>query len=251
VDSLRRCDPEAHVTLVTDPGSLESWPDVRGTFDRVEVPGEVPSEADWKRKIAFRTRHVIRSSPYQRSFLVDTDTYFVADCRGLFELLDYYDLCLAHGTNDRSKVFVAGRELPGYTPYNAGVMILRANERTRTLADAWPRMYEARIDEVPHDQPALMEAIVAAQCRVYVLPNNYNARTIYIDKYYGSVKLLHGRHRDLALVARRINRTSEPRVWLPGVERCVYSGMPSGEAVGTFMAMAGRAARRLMGRPPG
>ena len=250
-DSVRRCDPEAHITLIADRQSLESWPDARGTFDRVEAPGEAPPEADWKHRLAFKTRHLIRSSPYKRSFLIDTDTYFVADCRGLFQLLDHYDLCLAHGTNDRTEVFFAGREVPGYTPYNTGVMVLKANDRTRALADAWSRIYEARIDEMPHDQPALMEALLVAPCRVYVLPNNYNARSIYLDKYYGEVKILHGRHRDLALVARRINQTSQARVWLPGIERCVYSGMPSTEALGALVAMAGRGVRRPMGRPPG
>jgi hypothetical protein len=76
-----------------------------------------------------------------------------------------------------------------------------------------------------------MEALLETRCRVYVLQNNYNARTIYLDKYYGRVMLLHGRHRDLDLVADRINVTNEARIWIPRVERCVYPGMPKLEAV--------------------
>jgi hypothetical protein len=240
VASLRRTDLDAHVTLITNE---QSAPELRGLFDHVVVPGETPSaELGWKHQLMFRVRHLLHSTPYERAFAIDGDTYFIDDCRPLFGLLQHYDLCMAHGTNDRTTVTFGGKALAGYTPYNMGVMLFRVESGMRQLFDACARIYAEKIDIYPHDQPAFMEALLQTRCRVYVLQNNYNARTVYLDKYYGRVMLLHGRHRDLDLVAARINITEKTRIWVPSIERCLYPGMPRSEAlkaVGTWLGQKG------------
>ena len=163
----------------------------------------------------------------------------------MFELLDYYDLALAHGTNDRSVVRIRGARIQGITPYNCGVILFRRTEAVRELFELWRSCYESQVDQLPHDQPAFLEAYSLTNCRTYVLQNNWNARFIYPEKYAGEVVLLHGRHRDLDYIGRKINRTRRPRLWWPEAEMCIFRGMSGLDMVALGLRMIRVIYRRL------
>ena len=225
VRSLKRYDPKAHVTIVTD-ASPAKGDDLLDDFDHIVVDmNDAPSEITWNQGLLFKVRHLYASSPYERSFFVDSDTYFIANCRCLFKLLDYYDLSLTHGTNDRSIVSVSDSVIEGLTPYNTGVILFRKSDVVQELFEYWHSCYVRQLDHLPQDQPAFMEALSLSKCKTYVLQNNWNARFIYPEKYAGKVMLLHGRHSDLDYIAKRVNVTTAPRAWLPLVYTCVYPNM--------------------------
>lgn len=225
VRSLKKHDPEAHVTLIVDADTPVA-DDELSAFDHVVVvPGRFTEEDTWKDKLLFLVRHVYASSPYAKTFYLDSDTYLLGNCRGLFPLLDHFDLSLAHATNDRHKVTVSGVEIEAYTPYNTGVILFRKNEAVRDLFARWLSCYEARLTELPHDQPAFMEALALSPCTTYVFHNNWNARLIFPEKYRGKVMILHTRDHDLDTVAARINVRNRTRLWLSGIDQCLYKGM--------------------------
>lgn len=239
VASLRLQDPSAHVTLVTDRLSLNSFPNLASNFDHVAVcDGEVEENDEWKNRLTFKPRCIYDGSPYERTFFVDTDTYFVGNCRCLFSLLDHYDLCLAHGANDRTPITVRGQLLTGYTPYNTGVVLIRKNKISRQVLEHWYHAYKSGIEKYPHDQPALMEALATVPCRLYVLHNLWNARFKYFEKYRGRVMILHGRHNDYERLARRINASHKQRVWLPPAEMCLYQGISKSEVGRSLFTLA-------------
>jgi hypothetical protein len=220
--SLRRVDPQAHITLVVSPECLQAGAASAAVFDRVEVRGEAETDAGHPLAgLLFKVRHLFAASPYRRTFFVDTDTYFVDSCRCLFALLQYTDLCLAHAVADLTTATVGGRELVGCTPYNTGVLLFQRNPTVAALCARWSELFQARRDRDPHDQPALLQALLEVPCRLYVLQNTWNARFPFFERFTGPVRLLHGRHADLPHIARRINQTTANRVWLPALEVCV------------------------------
>lgn len=236
-ESLKERDPEAHLTLVSD-RNLEG----EHCFDNVIVDREDAEggHVGWKRGLLFKTKHIYASSPYQKTFFVDSDTYFTENCGCLFDVLDYYDVSLAHGTNDRTVVNVRGKAVDAVTPYNTGVILFRKNQHTERHFADWHACYEKNLKKHPHDQPAFVEALSTSHCKVYILQNNWNARFIYPEKYAGRVMILHGRHNNFPALARRINSTQEARLWLPQAEACISSKIRADEAFRVVRYLARR-----------
>lgn len=231
LESLRAVDPEAHITLITDKGSSDA-DRYRRQFDHVvAVEERVDKDIGWKEALLFRVRHLYELSPYKLTFFLDSDTYFIENCRCLFDILRYYDMALAHGANDRNNARVEGEVLEGYTPYNMGVILFKKGETTQDFFERWLRTYTNDLERLPHDQPAAMEALALSDCRVYVLQNNWNARFVFVEKYVDRVRLLHGRHEDLGAVARSVNNTSWGRLWIPKFDACIRKKMRAEEAL--------------------
>lgn len=211
VQSLKQHVPSAHVTLVTD------VPLIHPLLDEVRC---IPPEANgYLFKIAG-----IRHTPYRKTFFVDTDTWFCDACEELFDLLIYYDWCIAPCPNDHFDVYNAENGIVrGYYAYNTGVIVFQKNEHTDALLARWYAVYAARIHQYPHDQPALMEALLYAPVRLCALQTIYNARTPYPTAFIEKpVKIIHGRHRNYEKIAERLNHyAAYNRSWLPRRFRAV------------------------------
>ena len=221
VKSLRDHDPEAHVTLVSDVDY-----GANSFFDKVILdPLNGSDGLSWRKSLLFKTKHIYASTPYLKTLFLDSDTYFIENCRCLFDVLDHYDLCLAHGTNDRTVAAIEGRSYEAITPYNTGVILFKQNEANRNFFTQWHTRYKAYMDIHPHDQPAFTETLAISACKTYVLQNNWNARFIFPEKYAGKVMILHGRHHNLAAIAEKINQSLMPRLWFPLTEQCIYPDM--------------------------
>lgn len=216
VESLKRHVPGAHVTLVSDE------PFRHPLLDDVRV---VPVETNpYLFKIAG-----FRHTPYQKTFFVDTDTWFCDACEELFVLLDYYDWCIAHCPNDHFDVLDAyDNIMQGYYAYNTGVVLFQKNEHTDQLIDSWYKAYSTHLHQYPHDQPALMEALLYTSVKLYVLQTIYNARTPYPTAFIEKpVKIIHGRHRNYEKIARRLNRHHQyNRSWIPRWRRTLRFRRP-------------------------
>jgi hypothetical protein len=218
--SLRRVTPDAHVTLIAD------RPLDQDVFDDVLVR---PADgAGWREGLSYKVRHLYASSPYERTFFVDSDTYFYEDCTPLFDILRYFDLCVASAPFDLHEPVVEGRPLRGYTPYNSGVIVFRRGAVNQQLFTDWFDIFQAKLSSGvlertgESDQTAFMEALLHRPARAYVLPAVWNARIPFYLPLRGFVKIVHGRHEDYEALRGRINSTDQARVWDPVMQRCLY-----------------------------
>lgn len=202
--SLRRTFPEADITLVADQEVNDS------VFDEVKVR---PYSAKNRREgFQYKALHMYSSSPYKKTFFVDSDTFFVEACQELFDLLEYFDICVALDINDNYRIEVDGNMLEGYFPYNTGVIIFRRSAANEKFFQMWRKQYDTDL----HDQPLFMRALLQAEVKIYSMHTIYNARIPGMVSFLPEkVKLIHGRHEDYPAVARKLNWNILNRVWIP------------------------------------
>ena len=244
--SLRNCRPDAHITLLSDKVVEHS------SFDRVIAlesgstssrDADQQSKEEWKDSIFYKIKG-LQQSPYKKTFFVDTDTYFCDDCSELFDLLEHYDLLLSLAPADYSRVRLPDPQLEGYLPYNTGVMVFRKSDELLVTFGNWLDIYRAKKQVYPHDQTALMEALLESKLKIYSLHSAYNFRLPYFNAVPAiKVKLLHGRHWDIASIAELVNERIEHRAWHPkgkmyyasrsnGFGQFLWKVLPSGLAKG-------------------
>ncbi len=226
--SLRAVDPKAHVTFVYE-GAMSPPHSFLALFDHtVEIPGK------WRSNVSFKVAQMFVSTPYTETLFVDTDTYFADSCRPVFDVLEYYDMALSHATHDKNPAIADGIQLNACTPYNTGLFAFRKNERVERFFKLWAEIHESRYadqDRRGADQPPFIAALTKSDVRCHLLSNLWNARFVYEESYDGKVRMLHGRHPNLPLIADRVNVTEAPRVWSPRFESCLFPGMPQDHVI--------------------
>lgn len=156
-------------------------------------------------------------SPFEKTIFLDTDTFVCAPLDDIFLLLDRFDFLAAHAP---MRVTWPQQDIPDVFPeVNSGVMAWRKSARTDSLFSAWKRLYceHVRATGQTDDQPALRRALYESDLRIGILPPEYNFRTV-LPAFAGraKVKIIHGRHADMADVERRLNRHQCCRAVLPG-----------------------------------
>ena len=221
VKSLRDEDPTVHTTLVT------SNKEVKGSFDKViYLEHLIDPDDPWKSGIEFKVKGLLES-PYQKTFFLDTDTYFAESCAELFDLLDYYDLLIAPAPSDPSKILDNGRLVNGYFAYNTGVIVYQKNNNTHKLFTEWLKAYQIAINHYPHDQGPFMAALLRNPVHYYVLQPIYNFRTpFFVSLPAAKVKLIHGRVENYDRVKKAVNARICNRAWDP-VKQAILHDEPS------------------------
>lgn len=204
--SLKRCNPKAHISLVTD-----------RQVDIAEIDHLILLEidkSDPKGSKNYKAQGMLHT-PYERTLYIDTDTWFIEGCTELFPLLEYHDMLIAHSPGDQRLVTNSDRVLWGYLGYNAGVIAYRKSDAIESLFKAW--YLKCRENVYRGDQPPLMDALLEHRVKIYVLQPHYNLRLPFLVSVPGfKVKILHGRHRDFEKVAGIVNKDIEQqRVWNP------------------------------------
>ena len=219
--SVKAAWPGIAIAIVTD-DRVEA-----DCFDRVEI---VPAENDNLIKVRY-----LAQSPFERTILLDADTYCLAPFPEVFDLLDRFDLAAAHEAGrfatrwvDGSEQFIRAPDVPECFPeLNTGVLAFRRQANVLKLIERWLALAEeARAAPVPHtkDQPAFRRAIYESDVRVAVLPPEYNFRLICPGFARGLIKLIHGRwtygrldgtpEEVLAALARTFNANLGPRTFV-------------------------------------
>lgn len=216
-NSLRRVDKKAHITLITD-HSIEN-----NVFNYIIICPMDYSLID-------KVRYIYEKSPYEKTFFLDVDTYFYDDCKELFKLLDYFNICMAAAPAER-EVVIEGKSLIGYRPYNTGVILFRKNKHNEHLFKEWYRIFverlnsnqcEKHINPEETDQASLGLALLHSDARVYVFPNIWNARVPFFINLKGEVKIIHGWELDYEQMRPIINETTAQRCWDPFKQKCIY-----------------------------
>jgi len=180
------------------------WPGVEVTLNTYAPDGEVQLQ---------RIR-AMRNSPYDFTLYLDTDTWLLQPVPELFELLDRFDVALAHAPwRERYPV-----DVPVCFPeFNSGVMAYRnideffALWEAKFLQDYASREPGAGSGFFP-SQPAMREALWLSNLRIATLPPEYNWRG---DGYaQGPIKIIHSRK--LRVLRDEANLHVEPRACIEG-----------------------------------
>ncbi len=222
-ESLRAVAPHLAVDLFTD------QPVATGLFDRVHPVERVHARA--KLECMARSR-------FERTLYLDCDTLVVGDPSDGFDLLERFDLALAHDVRRASALIRAG--LDEQTPYpfpqlNAGVVFYRMTGAVRAFLGEWAARFHA--SGQPRDQVVLKDMLWRTDLRLYVLPPEYNLRRLTMldawEPLDARVKIIHS-HRLLDHLrvpgARRVRSLEE----LLALERAAHekewraAGVPPG-----------------------
>jgi hypothetical protein len=204
--SVRKHMPGVRIAVYTDQSNLPA--DVFDEVRRIENPRH--SFID---KIA-----PLCETPFERTIFLDTDTIACAPFHDLFEILDRFDLAVAHAPFRHDRPFVTPN---CFAEVNTGVMAYRRGEAVTALLQDWLRLYEKEVAEtgcMDSDQPAFREALYRSPVSLYVLPTEYNLRTVMpVAVGRCKVRIIHGRGPDMAAVERWVNASKSIRLFLPSV----------------------------------
>ena len=157
----------------------------------------------------------LAQTPFEETLFLDTDTYLCEAVPEIFEILERYDIAMAHAPMRQT----GSVDVPASFPeFNSGVIAYRMNDRTRSLLENWARFYEEQVSRTGQldDQPALRRALWHSDAKIAVLPPEYNFRFVLpAFAGRGKVKILHGRHPNLPNLEKMVNRSGSPRIFLP------------------------------------
>lgn len=201
--SFRRFLPTAPVTILAPRALFVSglphvvWLELEGTYDSPIIKAEAIRVA------------------YQRTIFLDTDTRIIGDISGLFDILDGFDMALAHeptrGWDYDTPAAKAFCEL------NTGVIAFRNTTEIRTFFADWTAAYHRmrHVQGLRNDQPAFRETLWNSRSiRHATLPSEYHFITGKGNSIAWEALLLHGRQ-DLAKLESLINREPGPRSYEP------------------------------------
>ncbi len=163
--SLKALNAGLEVDLFTD----QAVPP--GLFDRVQPIPEGPTS-----KLAS-----LPATRFDRTLYLDCDTLALAPLGDLFEILDRFELAVAHDVRRTSSLIREGaREAPPYAfpQMNAGVMLYRRSIAMQAFLAEWQRRYRAA--GKLRDQPTLRDLLWASDLRFYVLPPEFNLRRVTV-----------------------------------------------------------------------
>jgi len=157
-----------------------------------------------------------RLAPYDRVLFLDSDTYVAGDVSDVFDILDAFDLAVAHEPTRGWDYNTAAAK--AFCELNTGVIAFRKNKRTEAFFALWEKTFDAMWSEqgLRNDQPAFRTALwMSSEIRHATLPSEYNFICGKGNAVAWEVKLLHDRG-DLPATASVINSGVGPRVFVPG-----------------------------------
>jgi len=135
-------------------------------------------------------------TPFERTLYLDTDIVLNADVTKMFDVLDRFDIALAHAfrRNDPSRLKNWKIVLPQVFPqFNSGVFLYRKTPEVICFLEKWRDNFKTAGFE--QDQVTLRELIWLSDLRIATLPPEYNVR--YLKYHYlwskseASTKIFH------------------------------------------------------------
>lgn len=119
----------------------------------------------------------LASTPFERTLFLDTDTAVHADITGIFQLLDRFDIAMAHAPRriphpDARRWRVAVPD--AFPQFNSGVLLYRRTPAVLAFLDEWRRCFHEA--GFPQDQRTLRELLWLSDLRIATLPPEYNLR---------------------------------------------------------------------------
>lgn len=235
--SLRRWMPDAPITLHAD-----HQPPAGAPFDQI-ITLENP------RHFFIDKIKPLLETPFERTVFLDTDTRVCAEVSDLFAVLDRFDIAVSHAPLRHDRPFATPN---CFVELNTGVIAYRRCEAVTRLIHRWMEIYEeevARCGKVS-DQAAFRQAAYESDARLYVLPSEYNLRTVMpAATGRNLVRIIHGRAADMSALERRVNASRSIRVLLPTLRELDPDHFvilsPLGAVLGALLAVGTRVFRVL------
>jgi len=172
VESFRRFHPDLHITCFSDMEPDKLLQLVPGINKCVQIDC----------KILRAKVDVLKHSPYEKTLYLDSDTVFDYHINDIFDMLDEYELviahCLARKREKYSKHIPEYKNIPyAFSELNTGVMGFKKCENTNKLFDLWKKYYRKHYNICPYDQPSFRVSLWESKAKLYILPPEYNARS--------------------------------------------------------------------------
>jgi hypothetical protein len=115
------------------------------------------------------------ASRFDKTLYLDVDLFVIADIRDVFEVLDRFDMAMAHdpiSNGVRCHTFWC-KVLPNAFPqFNGGVVAFRHSPKVEDLLKNWSAA--VRENNFNRDQPVLRELVWNSELRITTLPPEYN-----------------------------------------------------------------------------
>lgn len=165
--SVRRVHPELATGLFADAEAF-AQPRVASAFDFAQ-PVASPHR---RSKVDF-----LAATPFERTLYLDADTRVIAPIADVFDLLDTFDLAMAHAhARNRALTNQTWRcALPASFPqFNGGVIAYRNSAAVKSFLDEWRAAFHA--SGFRKDQVTLRELAWLSQLRIATLAPEYNVR---------------------------------------------------------------------------
>jgi hypothetical protein len=164
--SLRAVEPGLAVDLFTDDVAAAA----PGLFDRVHEIAQPHARS--KLDCMAETR-------FERTLFLDADTLVLNPLGDLFDILERFELALAHDVRRASALIREG--VAEATPYafpqfNSGVVLYRRSAAMRAFLADWARRFAEA--GATRDQPVLKDLLWRSEIRFYVLPPEFNLRRV-------------------------------------------------------------------------
>ncbi|MGR3511091.1 MAG: putative nucleotide-diphospho-sugar transferase [Sulfitobacter sp.] len=164
--SVRRHMPEVPIALFTNAGQLGV------TLSEVFDPVIELESVHHRSKV-----DCLMNSPFEKTLFLDADIRVLEDVGELFNLLERFDMAMAHAhaRNRDATRAVWTKALPDSFPQlNTGVVAVRRNAKTQALLQDWSDSYKTA--GFRKDQVTLRELLWASDLRLATLPPEYNIR---------------------------------------------------------------------------
>ena len=215
--SVKQNSPGIEITLFADRDVSESC------FDK-KIVIEDPYYSNLDKVIC------MMKSPYTQTLFLDTDTYVCDDLAELFQLLEKFDLALAHAPirsfllKNNHPIDDEFEKIPSSFPeMNTGVILFKKSPNTDRVLANWLTFHKQYIHCQKqlnntvgiHDQPSLRRAIYNSESRIAILTPEYNCRLIFPTFIYDKVKIIHCRTANFPRLAQKINQKIGSRIYLP------------------------------------
>lgn len=124
-------------------------------------------------------------SRFDKTLYLDADLFVIADIQDIFEVLDRFDMAMAHddGRNTKHCHNLWRKPLPNAFPqFNGGVIAFRRKPEVLTLLKHWSAA--VRDNELKQDQPVLRELVWDSDLRIATLPLEYNLMRFKVLRFH-------------------------------------------------------------------
>ena len=208
--SIKKFEPDSHATIVTDS---------KDSLDPFDLIINRPNMGGYKSKVEY-----MNLTPYEKTLFLDADTFICGSCDELFEMLDYFDICMAQAPAEMQLKHFKPPHKPiaGCVPCNTGV-ILYSKNRTKDFLELVSKSYACAPDGFYKNHPnkhkseqlCFQYALMHSSVRFYVIPSIWNMRTDFFVNIKGAVKIVHGRGPKFEAAIKNVNRNTRNRCWHP------------------------------------
>ena len=165
--SLRKNNPNANICL----------------FTNENIKNDVFSEIKIVDMSLRCKQYYLDKSPYEKTIYIDSDTYIDHNIEDMFLMLDKYDIIGCHDyARKRNFSIPEYMNIPyAFSEINGGIIGYKKNKNFNKFLNLWKQYYEKYKSITIYDQPSFRIALWESNINLYILPIEYNRRSI--DQY--------------------------------------------------------------------